>query len=106
MQSFSSKPLPHVSHGKKTNPSIVQPNAPRPFCRLEISTDRVSNHRMEFSQRIAMGRDAASPRSIIPASDKSARFDAWFNRECDLDHLALLCIFVLPGASALKTERL
>lgn len=53
---------------------------------LEIPGYRIGNHRLQFSQRIALRHDTTAARLIVPASNKSTGFGARLDGECDFVH--------------------
>ena len=65
----------------------VQPDAPGTLVRLEVARNRIRDHNIQFSERIALGRDT-TPTGGIPARHITAGSRARFNVEDDFNIIA------------------
>ena len=65
----------------------MQPDALGPLFRLEVTADGIGDHRVQFRERISLGRDAAAARSV-PARDVAAGFRTRLDLENDFSKRA------------------
>src|SRR5262245_564636 len=70
----------------------MQSNSLRPLRWIKIPCDGIGNHRLKFTETVALRRDAAAPRSVVPPCDKTTRFHAGFNGKRYFTHDGLMCI--------------
>jgi hypothetical protein len=86
----------------------VQPDAPGTLIRLEIARNGIGDHNIQFSERIALGRDATSTGGI-PARHITAGGRARFNVKDDFSiiiaHTEKIRNLVGNGKASISNEQ-
>src|SRR5665213_2711048 len=66
----------------------MQADALGPLLRLEVTADRIGDHRVQFRERISLRGDAAAVARRVPARDITAGFRARRDLENDFSNRA------------------